>query len=138
MFVSLSAVAIATVLSFGSAPAELPSVASLEAGSAAGSAPASEAVAPTWRQLWVGEYFEQNILDTGDGRAWSYRVAAHSLLPKGLELDETTGIVRGVPEEEIVQLTTFIVTDDETGAEYTEFEFFRVDNPVRGEPVPEA
>lgn len=137
MFVSFSAVALAATLSVGVVPADLPAPGVAPGvGPGVGPAAASEAAAPLWWQLFVGEYFEENFLDIGDGRSWTYRIAGHSMLPKGLELDEKTGKVHGVPEEETVQLTTFVVIDDETGAEFTEYQFFHVNNPVLGAPVP--
>lgn len=133
MLFSLPAAGVAAALVFTAVPADAATPAPVAAPT---STPAT-AVAPNWYQLWVGEHYEEHIDPYDEGRAWTYSVAPHSLLPKGLQLDEKTGVVSGVPEEEIVQLTTFIVVDDETGAERQHYVFFRVDNPVIGEPVPE-
>src|SRR5690349_21413930 len=135
MSVSFSAAAIAAALILGpaSADAEPPSVLASPRPVASADALAPhhgpDAAAPLWWQLFVGEFFEEDIdLYDRDGPS-TYRVADHSRLPKGLTLDARTGVVSGIPEEEIVQLTTFLVIDDETGGVREQFAFFRVDNP---------
>jgi len=100
-----------------------------------------EAEAIRYYDLFVGEYFEQDIDPFDDGGPMRYEIAPNSLLPKGLALDPDTGVVKGTPEEEVIQLTIFQVTDLDNGEQRNHVEFFlvnpkRADVPVPGVPVP--
>lgn len=137
MLASFTATAVAAALALSAAPADLtagsPAPAQISAAQISAAETAAEATAPTWFAGFVGDYFE-NLVEWRSDPAASYRIAKNSLLPKGLKLDGKAGLVFGVPQEDVVQVTVFDALDRRGRVIYQVANVYNVAYPVVGEP----